>query len=147
MVDINGLPVRLALTGGEAHDNRLAAKLLSRLKSGTMQPPSQLVGADKFLASPIRVVVFFGRLTSRRRPRPDKVDAYFVTASKAALNRSPVKSPAATTSMIASSSVISVRLPFRAHRIGATGKSRPVASQGRVGALRRGVQAAAVDYR
>jgi len=32
----NGLPVRLALTAGEAHDNRLAAKLLSRLKSGTM---------------------------------------------------------------------------------------------------------------
>ena len=67
MVDINGLPVRLALTGGEAHDNRLAAKLLSRLKSGTMQPPSQLVGADKFLASPIRVMVFLGRLTNRRR--------------------------------------------------------------------------------
>ena len=30
------LPVRLALTTGEAHDNRLAAKLLSRLKSGSM---------------------------------------------------------------------------------------------------------------
>jgi transposase len=36
LVDTNGLPVRLALTAGEAHDNRLAAKLLSRLKSGTM---------------------------------------------------------------------------------------------------------------
>ena len=36
LVDANGLPVRLALTAGEAHDNRLAAKLLSRLKSGTM---------------------------------------------------------------------------------------------------------------
>jgi len=36
MVDTNGLPVRLALTAGEAHDNRLAFKLLSRLKSGTM---------------------------------------------------------------------------------------------------------------
>ena len=31
LVDRNGLPVRLALTMGEAHDNRLAAKLLSRL--------------------------------------------------------------------------------------------------------------------
>jgi transposase len=30
------LPVRLALTAGEAHDNRLAAKLLSRLKAGSM---------------------------------------------------------------------------------------------------------------
>src|SRR5215212_8179486 len=36
LVDSNGLPVRLALTAGEAHDNRLAGKLLSRLKSGTM---------------------------------------------------------------------------------------------------------------
>lgn len=36
VVDTNGLPVQLALTAGEAHDNRLAGKLLSRLKSGTM---------------------------------------------------------------------------------------------------------------
>jgi transposase len=36
VVDCNGLPVRLALTAGEAHDNRLAAKLLSCLKSGSM---------------------------------------------------------------------------------------------------------------
>src|SRR5690349_21918558 len=32
----NGLPVRLALSPGEAHDVRLAGKLLSRLKSGSM---------------------------------------------------------------------------------------------------------------
>lgn len=36
VVDTNGLPVRLALAASEAHDNRLAFKLLSRLKSGTM---------------------------------------------------------------------------------------------------------------
>lgn len=36
VVDTNGLPVRLALTAGEVHDNRLAGKLLSRLESGTM---------------------------------------------------------------------------------------------------------------
>jgi transposase len=36
LVDGNGLPVRLALTPGEAHDNRLAEKLLSRLKFGSM---------------------------------------------------------------------------------------------------------------
>src|SRR5262245_8835552 len=35
LVDSNGLPVRLALSAGEAHDNRLAGKLLSRLKSKT----------------------------------------------------------------------------------------------------------------
>jgi transposase len=36
VVDANGLPIRLGLTAGEAHDNRLAAKLLSCLKSGSM---------------------------------------------------------------------------------------------------------------
>jgi transposase len=36
VVDTNGLPIRLALTAGEVHDNRLARKLLSRLKSGAM---------------------------------------------------------------------------------------------------------------
>lgn len=36
VVDSNGLPVRLALSGGEAHDVRLVGKLLSRLKSGSM---------------------------------------------------------------------------------------------------------------
>jgi len=30
------LPVRVGLTAGEANDNRLADKLLSRLKSGSM---------------------------------------------------------------------------------------------------------------
>jgi transposase len=38
--DTNGLPVRLALTAGEAHDNRLASKLLSRLKSGSIAATS-----------------------------------------------------------------------------------------------------------
>ena len=36
LVDSNGLPVRLALSPGEVHDVRLAGKLLSRLKSGSM---------------------------------------------------------------------------------------------------------------
>src|SRR4051794_9322179 len=36
LVDVNGLPVRLALSPGEAHDVRLAGKLQSRLKSGSM---------------------------------------------------------------------------------------------------------------
>src|SRR3974390_401105 len=36
VVDANGLPVRLALTAGEAHDNRLAGRLLSCLKTGSM---------------------------------------------------------------------------------------------------------------
>jgi transposase len=36
VVDTNGLPVQLGLTAGQAHDNRLAGRLLSRLKSGTI---------------------------------------------------------------------------------------------------------------
>jgi transposase len=36
LVDTNGLLVRLALAAGEAHDDRLAGKLLSSLESGTM---------------------------------------------------------------------------------------------------------------
>lgn len=36
VVDTNGLPMRLALTAGEAHDNRLADKLLSRPMAETM---------------------------------------------------------------------------------------------------------------
>jgi transposase len=36
VVDTNGLPIRLGLTEGEAHDNRLALKLLSRVSTGSM---------------------------------------------------------------------------------------------------------------
>ena len=36
LVDANGLPVRLAVTPGETRDNRLASKLLSRLRAGSM---------------------------------------------------------------------------------------------------------------
>jgi transposase len=53
VVDTNGLPVRLALTAGEAHDNRLAGRLLSRLKSGTM------LLADRSAARQ-RLQIFFG---------------------------------------------------------------------------------------
>jgi transposase len=46
LVDSNGLPVRLALTAGEAHDNRLAGRLLSRLKSGSMLRADRGYDAD-----------------------------------------------------------------------------------------------------
>jgi hypothetical protein len=42
VVDTNGLPVRLALTAGEAHDNQLAGKLLSRLQSEQCRSPPWL---------------------------------------------------------------------------------------------------------
>jgi hypothetical protein len=46
VVDTNGLPVQLALTAGEAHDNRLAGKLLSRLKSESLLPADRGYDAD-----------------------------------------------------------------------------------------------------
>ena len=54
MVDTNGLPVRLALTAGEAHDNRLADKLLSRLKSGSMLLADRGYDADWIRALAVR---------------------------------------------------------------------------------------------
>jgi transposase len=47
LVDANGLPVRLAVTPGEAHDNRLAGKLLSRLKAGSMLLADRGYDADQ----------------------------------------------------------------------------------------------------
>ncbi len=41
VVDANGLPVRLGLTPGEAHDNRLCSALLAGLK------PQAMVLADR----------------------------------------------------------------------------------------------------
>jgi transposase len=46
VVDTNGLPVRLGLTAGEAHDNGLALKLLSRLRSGSMLLADRAYDAD-----------------------------------------------------------------------------------------------------
>ena len=47
VVDTKGLPVRLGLTAGEAHDNRLALSLLSRLKSGSMLLADRGYDADR----------------------------------------------------------------------------------------------------
>ena len=46
VVDANGLPVRLGLTAGEPHDNRLALKLLSRLRSGSTLLADRAYDAD-----------------------------------------------------------------------------------------------------
>ena len=46
VVDTNGMPVRLGLTAGEAHDTRLAMKLLSRLRSGSMLLAGRAYDAD-----------------------------------------------------------------------------------------------------
>jgi transposase len=46
VVEITGLPVRLALSTGEAHDNRLCSALLSGLKPGTMLLGRALINAQ-----------------------------------------------------------------------------------------------------
>jgi transposase len=54
VVDANGLPVRLALTAGQAHDNRLAGSLLSSLKSGSMLLADRAYDADWIIACSCR---------------------------------------------------------------------------------------------
>ena len=46
VVDAGGLPVRLALTAGEAHDNRLVLTLLSARRVGEHSSETEPQGAD-----------------------------------------------------------------------------------------------------
>ena len=48
VVDAGGLPVRLALTAGEAHDNRLVLTLLSARLVGEHSSETEPQGADLF---------------------------------------------------------------------------------------------------
>jgi transposase len=70
VVDSNGLPMRLALTAGEAHDNRLAGKLLSRLKGGAM-----LLADRGYDADWIRVLVSQHGAWANLPPRRNRNDA------------------------------------------------------------------------
>src|SRR5262249_31601681 len=54
VVDSNGLPIRPALSPGEAHDVRLAGKLLSRLKSGSMLLPDRASAVDWITNLPMK---------------------------------------------------------------------------------------------
>jgi transposase len=56
IVDANGLPVQLALTPGEAHDNRLCAQLLTGLQTG-LQPKTMLLADRGYDADWIRALV------------------------------------------------------------------------------------------
>ena len=68
VVDRSGLPVRLALTTGQAHDNRLAAKLLSRLKCGSMLLADRVTRAA--VTGVRQVVCEFRHLGSRSQNDP-----------------------------------------------------------------------------
>jgi transposase len=70
VVDTNGLPVRLALTAGEAHDNRLAGKLLSRLKSEQCCSPTVAmtpIGSGRLFASMAPGRISHRKETGQRR--------------------------------------------------------------------------------
>jgi transposase len=68
VVDTNGLPVRLALTAGEAHDNRLADKLLSRLSPGSM------LLADRGYDAAGSELLLRGRVRLRLPPRCNRTE-------------------------------------------------------------------------
>src|SRR5262249_9342968 len=66
-VDSKGLRAGLGLTAGEAHDNRLAGKLLSRLKSGAM-----LLADRGYDADWIRVLATKRRAWANIPPRSNR---------------------------------------------------------------------------
>jgi transposase len=78
VVDANGLPVGLALTAGEAHDNRLAGRLLSRLKSGTMLLADRGRRLDQSPCSPARRL---GEYSTKKKPslREDSLARLFLS--------------------------------------------------------------------
>ena len=72
VVDTNGLPVRLGLTAGEAHDNRLALSILSRLRSGSM-----LLAASWIYPQSFKIEMSF----AERAPGSDCTKAYISAIS------------------------------------------------------------------
>jgi transposase len=74
VVDTNGLPLRLALTAGEAQDNRLAGKLLSRLKSGTMLLADR--GYDERRYASVRIFTALATWSSGSSTRLSTVGAW-----------------------------------------------------------------------
>jgi transposase len=68
VVDGNGLPVRLALNPGGAHDVRLAGKLLSRLKSGSMLLADRGYDAD-WIREPCHEEGRVGQQSAEKQPQ------------------------------------------------------------------------------
>jgi transposase len=76
VADANGLPVRLAITRGETHDNRLAGKLLSRLKSGSMLLADRGYDADWIRELAMRRGAWANIPPKRNRSSPINFSAY-----------------------------------------------------------------------
>jgi transposase len=80
IVDANGLPVQVALTTGEAHDSRLARKLLSRLKSGTMLLADRGYDADWIRALAAKKGAWANIPPKRNRNSPISFSPYLYRA-------------------------------------------------------------------
>jgi transposase len=80
VVDTNGMPVRLGPTAGETHDNRLADKLLSRLKSGSMLLADRGYDADWIRALAARKGALANIPPRRNRNKPICFSPYLYRA-------------------------------------------------------------------
>jgi transposase len=80
LIDGNGLPLRLALSSGEAHDVRLAGKLLSRLKSGSMLLADRGYDADWIRELAMKKGAWANIPTKSNRSDPICFSPYFYRA-------------------------------------------------------------------
>jgi transposase len=78
-VDTNGMPVRLARTTGEAHDNRLVTELLSDLKSGAMMLADRGYDADWIRAFAVEHGAWANIPPKRNRKNTQFVSAHICT--------------------------------------------------------------------
>jgi len=91
LVDTNGLPVRLGLTAGEAHDNRLANKLLSRLNRGQCYLPTVAmmpIGSEPLFASTAPGRISHPKEIGQRRYASVRISTALETWSSASSTRS-----------------------------------------------------------
>jgi transposase len=79
-VDTNGLPVRLALKPGEADDNRLAGKLLSRIKPGSMLLADRGYDADWIRELAVKKAAWANIPPKRNRSEPICFSPYLYRA-------------------------------------------------------------------
>jgi len=115
LVGTNGLPVRLARTTGDAHDNRFAGKLLSRLKSGTILLADRGMtptGSEPLFVSTVPGRIFHQEAVGQRRYASARISTGRETWSSGSSIRSStvgVWQPATTSSQPTTSHSSSLR--------------------------------------
>ena len=101
LVDTNGLPVRLALTAREAHDNRLARRLLSREQCCSPTVGMTPIGSEPLFASMARGRTSLQKQIGQRRYASVRIFTGLATWSNGSSTRSSIAgvSQRATTSL------------------------------------------------